>query len=664
MDEGSNTMDRIISKNKTVRRIHAIFTLAFLLSLFISANSAGAKYGGGSGTAAEPYRIRNAGQMNEIGANPDDWGAHFVLSDNIDLSGYTEDEFNIIGNSTTKFSGVFDGNNFEISNFTYTTTGEDNIGLFGYVYSTSEIKGVGLRDPNIDAGTGNNIGALVGYQYYGKVSECSVAGGNVLGAANVGGLVGYNQGTVLSCSSAGSVQGRWQVGGLIGFNLSAGIVIDCYSLGVVDGDDDVGGLIGQNYSGGTAVYCYSAGSVSDDGTDFGGLVGLNNGTIVYCFWDAETSGLGSMCGGGSGSGCEDANGLLSEQMKTQSTFTDAGWDFVGEIENGTEEIWWICEGVSYPQLSGEGDDDKDCDRDGVPDGSDNCPGHHNPDQTDDDGDGIGNACELYSLGWSVARSGGSNMTGGDFSLRSTTGQASADVISSDRFKLSSGYWPLVIKRIKACIEIPVNVDVRPTDDVERDLGFTVEALPDTGRVEVVEDPADPSNGLVRMAEATDNPVSISKELEVRDNVDVKLQYRFATDGKLEIKLDETTLDTIVAPPSGPGRDSPKIYKKTFNVSETRQISGKQNFELRLSNPGDPEIFIDGLRVITSIIPIPNVPGDFTGEGKVNFRDFADMAEFWRRYKLILDIAPPPEGDGVINAKDLLLFAENWLTGNE
>jgi hypothetical protein len=36
----------------------------------------------------------------------------------------------------------------------------------------------------------------------------------------------------------------------------------------------------------------------------------------------------------------------------------------------------------------------DTDGDGVPDASDNCPSVHNRDQTDDDGDGIGNACEV------------------------------------------------------------------------------------------------------------------------------------------------------------------------------------------------------------------------------------------------------------------------------
>src|SRR4030042_2425791 len=35
------------------------------------------------------------------------------------------------------------------------------------------------------------------------------------------------------------------------------------------------------------------------------------------------------------------------------TFLDAGWDFVGETANGSEDIWKIAEGLGYPRLSWE-----------------------------------------------------------------------------------------------------------------------------------------------------------------------------------------------------------------------------------------------------------------------------------------------------------------------
>jgi hypothetical protein len=37
-------------------------------------------------------------------------------------------------------------------------------------------------------------------------------------------------------------------------------------------------------------------------------------------------------------------------MQTAGTILNAGWDFVDERVNGTEDIWWILEGQEYPRL--------------------------------------------------------------------------------------------------------------------------------------------------------------------------------------------------------------------------------------------------------------------------------------------------------------------------
>ncbi len=48
--------------------------------------------------------------------------------------------------------------------------------------------------------------------------------------------------------------------------------------------------------------------------------------------------------------CDDSFGVTTVQMQTANTFLEAGWDFVDEIENGVEDIWWIDEGLDYPRL--------------------------------------------------------------------------------------------------------------------------------------------------------------------------------------------------------------------------------------------------------------------------------------------------------------------------
>jgi hypothetical protein len=34
----------------------------------------------------------------------------------------------------------------------------------------------------------------------------------------------------------------------------------------------------------------------------------------------------------------------------RAAIPEAGWDFVGETANGTQDIWWILEGKDYPRL--------------------------------------------------------------------------------------------------------------------------------------------------------------------------------------------------------------------------------------------------------------------------------------------------------------------------
>jgi len=63
--------------------------------------------------------------------------------------------------------------------------------------------------------------------------------------------------------------------------------------------------------------------------------------VSNCFWDIDTSGQTQSAGG---------MGKTTAEMQTESTFTDAGWDFMGETANGTEDIWWILEEQDYPGL--------------------------------------------------------------------------------------------------------------------------------------------------------------------------------------------------------------------------------------------------------------------------------------------------------------------------
>ncbi|KAB2920659.1 MAG: hypothetical protein F9K22_14870, partial [Bacteroidetes bacterium] len=271
--------------------------------------------------------------------------------------------------------------------------GLTNVNIDGY-YETGalagEVRGSGGVNYCYSTGTVdgyNYLGGLVGFLYNSTMND-SYSSATVTGAVNYysGGLVGFvDNSTVDDCYASGAVNGYYGTGGLAGALKSNGVIVRSYSTGMVTGTsahtgglvgdlnnatveksysrgtvnagDNGGGLVGYAYNttitdsyslsnvsageeaGGLAAYlesssiirCYSAGSVS--GTTDGGLVGYQyNLTVNNCFWDTQTSGQATSAGG---------TGKTTAEMKTQSTFTDASWDFVS--------TWDMVPG-NYPQL--------------------------------------------------------------------------------------------------------------------------------------------------------------------------------------------------------------------------------------------------------------------------------------------------------------------------
>jgi hypothetical protein len=292
--------------------------------------SIGQRYG--SGSSDDPYQIWTAEQMNDVGAHPGDWDKCFRLMADVDMSGYTGTQYNIIGTDSSPFSGTFDGNGHVIRNLTY--TGAVNyVGFFGYV--TGAVRDLGLKDVSLST-TGNNVGGLVGFNY-GMLTRCYSTGSVSGGYGNVGGLAGGSSGAMITdCYSAGSVNGVYNVGGLAG-GCFAGTITDCYSSASASGTTNVGGLAGGCSS--SVTRCYSTGAVT--GTSYvGGFAGRKDyHSITACFWDTQTSGQPGSDGG---------TGLTTVQMKTASTFIDAGWDF-SEADGDAAD--WGMPYHDYPRLS-------------------------------------------------------------------------------------------------------------------------------------------------------------------------------------------------------------------------------------------------------------------------------------------------------------------------
>jgi hypothetical protein len=323
-------------------------------------------YGGGRGTADDPYQIWTAEQMNAIGANSRDWNKHFKLMADIDMSPFDgkngRPKFNLIAPVaggmgayyfSTPFVGVLDGNGHTLSHLTI-AGGAYYQALFGFLEATATVKDLGVVDVNVSASV-NYVGALVGYNF-GLVTRCYSTGTVASTGIQVGGLVGYNRGKVVQCRSAAMVRSSSVVGGLVGENW--GTVTACYATGTVtagnSGMGQAGGLVGGNFM--TITQCYSTGAVRGPaGGGVGGLVGLRGGLggrgggdntdQTQSFWDVQTSGQATSAEG---------TGKTTVEMQTAATFLGAGWDFVGETGNGTDDLWQIDEGKSYPGLRWEG----------------------------------------------------------------------------------------------------------------------------------------------------------------------------------------------------------------------------------------------------------------------------------------------------------------------
>jgi uncharacterized repeat protein (TIGR02543 family) len=118
------------------------------------------------------------------------------------------------------FTGSFDGQGYEIKDLFINCSsdindlGAYNVGLFGLVDEGGIVKNV--RVSNATVSGISNVGGLAGFND-GTVSN-SYFSGNVTGDRRVGGLVGWNSDTVSNSCATGSVNGDSMLGALVGYN--------------------------------------------------------------------------------------------------------------------------------------------------------------------------------------------------------------------------------------------------------------------------------------------------------------------------------------------------------------------------------------------------------------------------------------------------------------
>jgi hypothetical protein len=223
-------------------------------------------------------------------------------------------------------------------------------GLIGDAMFSCDIRNCSASGGIVNNGSGNEAGGLIG-ELFGSAtvfqckSACAItATGN---SVRLAGLVCSNtHGTLLQCFSTGRLigNGRYNtVGGLVCFYITGlfDYITNCYSVSPISApiydtsasSTEGSAIFGLVSSGGDHVSkCYSAGTITLSGVPYSipGELG------AACFWDAQTAGPGFYSSGGS----------TTAQMKTQSTYTDTGWDFTNTwqidpiLNNGYPSFRW------------------------------------------------------------------------------------------------------------------------------------------------------------------------------------------------------------------------------------------------------------------------------------------------------------------------------------
>jgi filamentous hemagglutinin family protein len=320
------------------------------------------RFAGGNGTAT-PYGIIDVYGLQGL-ASPSNslLGVNADLLNNINASGTSTWNsgagFVPIGTSSNQFTAAFDGNGFVVDSLTINTPLANDLGLFGYVGLGSTIQNVGTT--NVFVSGYNVVGGLIGYNF-GTITHVS-SSGTVDGIVTVGGLVGVNNVTVSNAYSTATVNGGTslvggligitsgsltnaystgpvtaganssEVGGLTGFN--GGTISDAFSLSPVTvgaNSNAVGGLVGANLN--TITNTYSTGLVTAGAgsTLVGGLVGDNTtGTINTSFVNPDTSGAPLNVGSDATNTTPGVLAATTDQLESQSFIQTAAptWDFI------------------------------------------------------------------------------------------------------------------------------------------------------------------------------------------------------------------------------------------------------------------------------------------------------------------------------------------------
>ena len=314
----------------------------------------------GKGTKEEPYIIKTLDELKNIHV----WPAYFELGNDLDADGI--EDFN-----PKKFIGILDGKNHSINNLTIKSD-DKYAGVFRE--NTGTIKNIKLNNLNIESSCSDDtsyIGGIVGYNR-GTLKNIEITGTikNIGTVTNLhmGQISGYNESLIEKTHSNGKLANEGlttngYIGGIAGYN--DGNIRISYNTGNITINNvenlKVGGITGKSDR--TITDSYSNGNTNIIATNasIGGIVGESSGRIKNTYSIDKIEKIVEKGNIGGIAGEQNAfvissywnidnitqqaeNGKLKTLEELKQEFTYENWDF--------ENIWNIQENVNTPVFKG------------------------------------------------------------------------------------------------------------------------------------------------------------------------------------------------------------------------------------------------------------------------------------------------------------------------
>ena len=281
--------------------------------------------------ATNTYTVYTAkGLLDWSEAARADLTTNLVLAVDITLTG--ENNWTPVGaydesvsdEDNTEYIGTINGGGHTITGL-HINNNSDDQGFISALGEGGTVKNLTFADVHMTAG---QYSGIVAGNSKGTIENCHVTSGvnsYIHGSQCVGGIVGYNVGSVTGCTNNGTVSGSGKyVGGIVGHGTADAVITNCTNNGTVSGEDEyVGGIVGENL--GSVTNCTNSGTVSGDirvggiagwqcfvpitnctnsgivsGTDYyvGGIAGgiSHSATVIGCYNTVDVTG-GSYVGG-------------------------------------------------------------------------------------------------------------------------------------------------------------------------------------------------------------------------------------------------------------------------------------------------------------------------------------------------------------------------------